>query len=449
MLRYNALYNFLVFYRINRQPNHIKEDEKMNSKSAMALGSLLMLNLTTLHAYDVVNRYKIIDDKLKTEAMLRPIGHDFFFDVGASMNKNITDVIDDVDKASNYQGTDMQKLDEANRVLTKYDKTEQAVKVNVGLGFPLPSFSAWDVKFKPNFRALIDIGANVGIRNQKLTNQNIIDIFRDQIPSELESYILTLDLVALQGQDVRTLCLTEFSTPSPANSYCTGLPVGKYIIPSGSDPTMTILAKGDAKVGFFNNYTYGEHFFGEFNLYAMGRADLYQFITGTQIAKGDSIETPDKMNTEITLQTDYRLGYRNTNYSAFVGVEELKLSQIKEAEVGAKAHSYGYDPLIRLHADATFRANALSIQPFIGMHKRSGYGFADGAYVGTTLGAYVWGDRLGLQLRAMGDKQYLTISPRIKLWLMQLEYSLKKPLKATDGDVKLTALHSIDFRIFF
>ncbi|MBY0415475.1 MAG: hypothetical protein K2Q18_14985 [Bdellovibrionales bacterium] len=421
----------------------------MKPTRALALGSLLALNFASAHAYDVVNRYKIIEDKLKTEEMLRPIGHDFFFDIGAAANKNVQDVINDVDKASNFQGTDQQKIDNANVVLAKYNKTEQSLRVNVGLGFPLPSFSAWDVKFKPNFRVLADVGANIGIRSKQLTNQELIDIFRDQVPSDLEAFILTLDLVALQGQDVRTICLTQFSTPSPANTYCTALEVGKYLVPSSTNPTMTVLAKADVKVGLFNDYTYGEHFFGNFNLYALGRADLYQFITGTQIAKGDSIETPKKMNTETTLQADYRLGYRNTNYSAFLGVEEIKLSQLKEADVGSKSHSYDYDPLIRVQADATFRANALSIQPFIGVHKREGYDLADGAYVGTNLGAYVWGDRLGLQLRGMVDKQYLTISPRMKLWLMQLEYSLKKPLKETDGDVKLTALHSIDFRIFF
>jgi hypothetical protein len=431
---------------------HIKEDEKMKSARALALGSLFALNLTTLHAYDVVNRYKIIDDKLKTETMLRPIGHDFFFDVGASMNKNITDVIDDVDKASKVQGTDAEKITEANRVLAKYDKTEQTVKVNVGLGFPLPSFSAWDVKFKPNFRALVDVGANIGIRNQKLNNQDLINLFRDQLPTELQTFLLNVDLASLSGQDIRTVCLNQFpSTSSPANIYCQALEVGKYKVPAigSTDPTMTLLAKADAKVGFFNDYTYGEHFFGEFNLYGMGRADLYQFITGTQIAKGDSIESPKKMNTEVTLQTDYRLGYRNTNYSVFAGVEELKITKLKDAKEGAKAQSYGYDALMRVHADATFRANALSIQPFVGVHKRAGYDVADGVYAGTNLGAFVWGDRLGLQLRGMVDKQYLTISPRVKLWLMQLEYSVKKPLKATDGDVKLTALHSIDFRIFF
>ena len=429
----------------------------MKPVRTLALGSLVALNMTAVKAYDVVERYKIIDDKLKTERMLNPIGHDFFFNVGASMNKNLTDVIDDVEKASNFNGTDQQKIDEANRVLTKYDKTEQSVKINVGLGFPLPSFTAWDVQFKPNFRALVDVGANIGIRNQKLNNQDLINLFRDQVPAELQSFLLTLDLEAIAAlpeadRDVRKICLDQFPTAgTPVNIYCTNLVAGKYVVPamSTTDPTMTLLAKADAKVGFFNDYTYGEHFFGHWNLYGMGRADLYQFVTGTQIAKGDSIKSPDEMNTEVTIQTDYRLGYRNTNYSTFLSVEELKIAKLKDAKEGSKPHSYGYDALLRAHADATFRANALSIQPFVGVHKRAGYGFGDGVYLGTNLGAYVWGDRLGLQLRGMVDKQYLTISPRVKLWLMQLEYSLKKPLKDTDGDVKLTALHSVDFRIFF
>lgn len=106
----------------------------MKPTRALALGSLLALSLTTANAYDVVQRYKIIDDKLKTEAMLRPIGHDFFFDVGATLNKNLTDVIDDVDKA-----TEAATVQAASDVLVKYDKTEQTIKINVALGTPLPS----------------------------------------------------------------------------------------------------------------------------------------------------------------------------------------------------------------------------------------------------------------------------------------------------------------------
>lgn len=422
----------------------------MKPIKALALGTIALGSFSTAQAYDVVERFKMIDDKLKTEAMLRPIGHDFFFDVGATVNKNVQDVIDDIDKASKFQGTDNEKIAEANRILTKYDKTEQTVKVNLALGTPLPSFSAWDVKVTPNFRVFVDVGANIGIRSQKVTNQDLLDLFRDEVPTELQSIILGLDLVARQGQDIKTICIAQTTANTPARLYCDALPTGKYIIPNvGNNPTMTLFAKADAKAGFFNDYTYGEHFFGNFNLYGLGRADLYQFATGTQIAKGDSIDTPDKMNTEMTVQLDYRLGYKNSNYSTFLGVEEIKVAKLSDAKEGSKPHSYDYDPLIRFHADAKYRLSAFSLQPFIGVHKRSGYGFSDGMYAGTSVGAHVWGDRLALELRGMVDKQYLTITPRMKLWLMQLEYSLKKPLKDTDDDVKLTALHSIDFRIFF
>ena len=122
---------------------------------------------------------------------------------------------------------------------------------------------------------------------------------------------------------------------------------------------------------------------------------------------------------------------------------------MKASKDGSKELSYGYSPLMRVHADALYRFSVLSLNPFLGFHQRSGYAFADGMYVGADAGAHVWGDRLGLQLRGMLDKQYVTISPRMKLWLMQLEYSLKAPLKSMDGDVKLSALQSIDLRFFF
>lgn len=305
------------------------------------------------------------------------------------------------------------------------------------------------MKFKPNLRAYVDVGANLGIRSQILTLADVINYFPEEIPADLKSFILTL----ATGDDVIAECTGAAGAglSVETRAFCATQPTGKYIIPNLSQnvPTLTAFGKADAKVGFFNDYTYGDHFFGNFNLYGMGRADLFQFITAEQIAKGQSVEAPDKMNTEMTAQIDYRLGYTNTNYSAFLGVEELKLATLSDRDVGSKEHVYKYDPLIRVHADAKYRLSAFSLQPFLGVHKRTGYGFSDGMYAGTSVGAHVWGDRLGLELRGMVDKQYLTITPRMKLWLMQLEYSLKNPLKSTDGDVKLTALHSVDFRIFF
>jgi hypothetical protein len=414
----------------------------MNVKKNLAIGIFCTMLFQSVSAYDVVARYKLIDDKLKTDAMMRPYGHDFLFDVSATVNKNITSFIDDVEK-STKAGT----LASANEVLTKYDKTEQTLKVNVALGIPLFSFSAFDFKIVPNIRALLDVGANIGIRSQLLTVADVVNYFPEEVPTDLKTFVLTLT----PGTDVITACNASSTLSATTKAFCATQKVGQYIIPSTTQtvPTIAVFGKADAKVGFFNDYSYGEHFFGQFNLYGLGRADLFQIITAEQIAKGQNIEAPKKMNTEVTTQLDYRLGYKNTNYSAFLGVEELKLAKMKDASADAKAQSYGYQSLIRAQADALYNFSAFSLQPFLGVHKRSGYAFGDGVYAGATAGAHVFGDRLGLQLRGMVDKQYFTISPRLKLWLMQIEYTLKNPVKSTDGDVNLTALHTLDFRLFF
>lgn len=416
--------------------------------------SVLAVSAQTAHSYDVVDRFKLIDDKLKTEEMLNPIGHDFFLDIGASLNKNATDFVDDVKKAADYPNTDpTAKINNAQNVLLKYDKTEQTVKVRAGFGFPLFSFSAWDLKVQPNVRAFVNAGANIGVRTQALTIDLILESFTFDLPVEIETAIRASVPGTFSGQDILD--------PDGSGNLCNNLtnPVhkaicidnkGKYFYPSNPNlPDMLLFAKVDAKVGFFNDYTYGEHFFGNWNLYGLNRTDIFQRVNADMIAKGTKIELPKKKNTETTLQTDFRIGYKNANYRVAASLEEMKISKMKERDAESKELSYGYDPLMRMHADANFRYSALLLNPFLGFHKRKGYGFADGMYAGTDVGAYVWGDRLGLQLRGMVDKQYFTISPRAKLWLMSLEYSMKAPMKSMDGDVKLSALHSIDLRLFF
>lgn len=414
-------------------------------KSLVAV-SAFALFANSANAYDVVSRYKLIDDKLKTEQMLRPFGHDFLIDIGGAINKNVTTVMSDISDAGKFEGDATAKLNNASAILTKYDKTEQTVKVNVAIGIPIFSFSAWDVKVKPNLRALVDFGANLGIRTDVLTIADLLKQFPVSLPADLTVAINSYPA----GSDVVEKCrLGTGGLSASTIAVCNGLELGKYIVPTGLVPNLAVFAKLDGKVGLFNDYTYGEHFFGNLNLYGLMRADIEQVITKDMIATGSKIEMPKKANTEGTLQMDYRLGYQNSNYTIFTSVEELKLSKMKKRDVESREQVYGYDPLLRMHADATYKMSAFSLQPFAGLHKRSGYGFSDGIYGGAAVGAHVWGERLGIQLRGMLDKQYFTVTPRLKLWLMQLEYSMKAPVKSTDGDVKLSAIHSLDFRLFF
>lgn len=421
----------------------------MKLMNALALGSLLVLYSTHAFSYDVVNRFKLIDDKLKTEQMLRPLGHDFFLDVGVALNKNLQTFVTDISDSGKVTG-DAAKLAAATAVLTKYEKTEQTIKINVALGFPIFRFSAWSLKVQPNIRAFVDAGANIGIRSDVLTMQDILNLFETQIPEDLKTYITGLSYIPSGNNDIMSRCSTS-SLSADTKTFCASQPAGKFMIPDLSQPVpnISLFGKIDAKVGLFNDYSYDEHFFGNFNLYGLSRTDIFQRLTKDMIAKGSKIEFPKEKNTETSLQADYRLGYKNDNYKVFLSVEELKLNKMKARKDGSKELSYTYDPLLRLHADASYHYSIVSLNPFFGFHKRSGYGFSDGIYLGTDAGAHVWGDRLGIQLRGMFDKQYFTISPRLKLWLMQLEYSLKNPLKSEDGDVKLSAIHSVDLRFFF
>lgn len=414
----------------------------MKLKKSLIAG-LLVLSTEAAQAYNVVDRFKMVDDKLKTETMLRPIGHDFIFDISAALNSDAQTFVSDISDASKA-GT----LTAAQNVLNKYNNTEQTIKLNLNLGIPIFSFTAWDVKVRPNFRIMADVGANLGVRKDTLTASDVLKLINVNVPAAVETKLLQIYDTKTAGQDLFGDCATDFGSPAEANAFCLANQ-GKYYKPDASIPNLNLFLKAEAKVGFFNQYTYGEHFFGDFNLYGMMRADAFQIVNYAMIQNGQDIELPKKANNEGTLQVDYRLGYINQNYSVALGLEEIKLATMSERDAESKELAYGYDPLIRLHAQADYKYTALSLQPFAGVHKRAGYGFADGVYAGATAGAHVWGDRLGLSLRGMVDKQYFTITPRIKLWLMQLEYSLKNPVKSTDGDVKLSAIHSIDFRLFF
>lgn len=425
----------------------------MKLVKTLALASVLSMSATNVFSYDVVDRYKLIDDKLKTEQMLRPFGHDFFLDVGAALNKNAKTFVDDIKKANDFQGTDAAKLANAQSVLAKYDKTEQTVKLNVALGFPIFRFSVGELKIQPNVRVFADAGANIGIRSERITADTIFDIVNVQLPESLKTVIRNGFNAYVAGDDILApaanpnLCTTS-GFDATTQAACI-LAKNQFFFPNPNVPDMFLFAKVDARFGLFNDYTYGEHFFGSWNLYGLSRTDVFQRVNATMISKGTKIDLPKEKNTEMALQTDYRLGYKNDNYKVFASLEDLKLMKMQERKVGSKELSYTYDPLMRVHADAMYRFSVLSLNPFLGFHKRSGYGFADGMYLGADAGAHVWGDRLGLQLRGMVDKQYITISPRMKLWLLQLEYSMKAPMKSMDGDVKLSALHSIDLRLFF
>lgn len=410
-----------------------------------------------IQAYDVIDRYKLLEDKFKTDEMLRPLGHDFLIDATVVLNKNLFELIDDIDKISKESSgkSDAEKLLDARTLLDKYDSTEQTARVKLNLGIPIFSFTAWGVKIVPDFRIGVGWGANIGIRSEILDANALFTLVNPDIPDEFKAILE--DGFPPAGTDIYQYAYEQLE------AELAPLPVpdkikedyeknkGKYIMPDTSLPVPNLYAytKLDVTSGFLINYKKND-FFGYLNLYGLHRTDFRVRLTAEAIAnKVDFMDGAENLNSQAFAVLDYKLGYKAGRYSMFALVEEVELSRISDNLEEGGDLIYKIDPLIRLHADARFEFLIFSITPFVGLHKRKGYDFADGIYAGADWGGYVWGDRLGLQLRTMADTEHVTISPRMKLWLMQLEYILKAPITSKKDDVKVAMIHSVNLRFFF
>lgn len=400
-------------------------------------------------AYDVQNRLITLDDRFKTEEMLRPFGHDFIFDITVGINKNVLDVVNDAKDVSDTEGSDQDKLEAGQEFLRKYRDTEQTLRLGVNLGIPLPSFTVSDVKIIPDFRVSANVMANLGIREERFDPAKVLDYVGQDIPQEIKDLIVNKINLVNPGEDIVAAVIQGESqqVQDMAQPY-----LGKYFYPSDDTvPNLFTYAKADVKAGVLFNYIYDEHFFGFLNLYGMGRADTKVIVTADTLAsdKGEAIDFGEELNTTVVAAADYQFGYRNGNLTAMASVEELKIADLSDNNEKAGELHYKVKPLMRLHSDYRYDFLAFTIRPFAGAYKRSGYGQDAQIYGGADLGTYVWDDRIGLQLRGMVDEEHLTIAPRVKLWLMQLEYSLKQPIKSKIDGTEISTLHSLNFRMFF
>jgi len=418
-------------------------------KILVLLASVTFLAEAQSAEYDVVKRFKILEDKFATHDMLTPFGHDFIFDINLLVNKNLTTVISDAKDVSKVEG-DAAKITAGQAFLRKYDKTEQNLRVRLTLGAPLPTFHAWGVKIVPDLRIAASLQALLGIRSETYTFAQILNFVGSDVPAVLRNAILSCSEPAAGEDIVKHLvdasCITDPTQVALAQTY-----YNQYFRPADSSvPLISTYAKGEGRVGFYFNYEKGEHFFGNFNLYGLGRADIKSIVSAEALAKdGDVIDLGKEMNTTVNLAADYKFGYKNGNLLGFASIEELKIARMTDNESKGVTLNYGEDPLIRLHGEYLYKFVGFDLKPFAGTHLRSGYGAGDGFYAGGDVGYYVWNDRIGLRFRGMLDKEHLTISPAAKLWFMHIEYMLKTPLKSEVDGVKPSTLHSLNFRLFF
>lgn len=417
----------------------------MKRISLFCLGLALSANAVQA-AYNVVDRYTIVEDKLKTQEMMRELGHDFLIDINVTANKNLPDVIDDADNVSG--NTTQEKIDSATVFLRKYENTEQTLNAKINLGIPIFSFTAWGTEIEPNLRIGYNLGTTMGIRAETLSIDTILDFVGDDVPANIKNAVRDNFGSMSAGDDIIAVTCTNEGIPdSECDPY-----KNQYFVPEDdSVPNIFVMAKQDIKAGVHFDYKTENNYYGFLHLYALHRTDISLRISQDALARdGDVLDLGDEQNSQTQLTLDYRLGYDWERYSVFGSIEEVKIATLSDNKDKAGDLNYGTDPLLRVHGSAKFKMIGFELVPFVGVHKRSAYGFGEGIYGGTDLSFYTWGERLGVQLRGMVDTEHLTFMARAKLWLMQLEYALKAPTSSTvDNDVKVSSLHNVNIRFFF
>ena len=412
---------------------------------------------TEFKGYDVLSRYKQIEDKFKTHEMLTPYGHDFIFNANAYLNKNLFDLIDDVSKVGEDEGNE---LVAAEKVLNKYEDTEQSLRVNVLVGIPIFSFKAWGVKFVPDLRLGANMGAHLGIKSDIFGLDDILEFVSDEIPADMQQVIIEnkgaietnmpadRDIVqALIDADVASGG-TILTAPQRLVAEAT---VGQYFLPvlATKVPVIHMYTKLDVQGGFDINL-YKNRWFGKFSLYGLHRTDYLKRISAQKLAADDGLfDDAKNLNSTLYLANDLKVGYKTNRYSMWTAVEELKLATLNDNKDKAGDVYYGMNPRFRLHGDALFKFGVVTFMPFSGIHYQADYELMDGLYGGADWGIHVWKGRIGVRMRTMLDNEHITLAPKLKFGFGHLEYMLKLPFVGEKDGVTPSAIHAANFRLFF
>ena len=442
---------------------------------------LLMLAALSLPAfsYNIVERTTLIEDRLKLQESLRPLGHDFYFDANAFFSGDALDLADDLSQAATDVDGGSDAFSTAETLVNKWNGKELGGRLNLGLGVPLFKFNAWGLKFVPELiRADFGFTANVGISKEILDPADFIEMAGDDIDPQVKSALEVIDLetftdIAQASGDGASLydVLLAYSLGEDGNgnndpnvdanpilegavrdqqASLEDVVLETQLVDALSNetpvPNLDIYLKADLKVGPKVAW-YGEKFFGHVNLYGLMRVDVFNRITSATIQNGgSSLDTPsDTEETNLTL--DAAVGYREQNYSIIASMDEVKVANLSEADDANNL--YGTPILFKLYAEGKFKPfDFMKLKVFGGVHKRTGYGFADGLFLGTDLGAYVWGDRLGVQFRTQLDKEHITLAPQFKFWVMQLEGMYKLPITDDVDGRKTGSILGVNLRIF-
>jgi len=457
---------------------------RLHQTMAVATG-LLLGSSWAFAAYNIQDRYELINDRLSTDEMLRPLEHDFLLEINAAASLKILDVIDDAKQISKGDDEDA-KEEKAKEYLNKYKNNEYSVKVGTNLGAPLFTFYLGKLKIVPDLRVGARGMVNLDVTTQPVTAETVMEfvdesdvrkkINDDALADKVFEYIKEPAVIEqlLNGEIFQKFKDAKYAIDNPtvdptkdailddlkttygfeeeqiekvAEKVANTEDAEKWTLPLNEDPVLSAYTRLDVKAGLNINYFYDD-WFGNLSLYGFHRTDYLKRLTATSFAKGSKpLDDVKKLNSAIFADLDFKIGHKFGRYSVYGGIEELEITEVQKRKADSVAPHYKSDPLIRIHGEAKFKYGGLSLTPFVGAFKRSFYDVSDGIYAGVDAGAFVWGDRIGLLARAMFDPGYFTLVGQAKIWLIQADLTIKKPIKDPVEGQKVGNLFAANLRI--
>lgn len=364
----------------------------MNFSAKMALAFLFISffflgSREALADRSEIDRFKVLHDKIKTEDLFRPLEHDFIFDLTARESKRLRKLV--------KEGSTVSSQDQAavRQFLERNLNTEHYGNVHVKAGIPLPRFTLKGVAVTTDIRGNYDLAASLSI--------------------------------------------TQLSTPMV---FAGMVQVAK------NDPFIQLYIKNDQKYGL--NIAAAPH--PDWNatvyLYYMKRWDILEAITGNQLVNGRKVVNIDRSKNWVTsLNADMRVDYDYGDSQFFLGIEELRLTELDNNAADAGRLYFGNNvPLFRFGMVREFAFNWWRLKPYIGLHKRAGYVPGKGVYGGSE----IFLGETPFSFLLVGEKEYFTFNPRFRWRFLQLEYVGKFPIdETTDGGAKTATLHGLNLRI--
>lgn len=405
--------------------------------------------------YNVLDRFRLMEDKFQTQEFLREAGHDFLIDMSVYANADVMELASDVSDASDSADPDQA----AAEVLSAYADTEQNLRVNVEVGVPLPSFNAFKGTISPSVRLGVNVGSLIGIGEEDIKSDTLIAAIPGsaELKTALEENLTDALVQTILGDatydtdDLATALGLNAAEKAELEEALGGAGSVLPFAGSGSSaPIIDAYVKADVTAGLNFDYKNEKHF-GGVSVYGLYRADVRRVFDQDAIAGDDDLIDTENLDQNMTLyaMADLTYGFHwLKDFRTMFKIQDIKLATVIDSDEG---YLPLYEPEIgyRMHTDYSFNLSNMRLRPFVGFHMRDGYDLADGVYAGTDLMLHVWKERLAITLRGMVDSEHLTLTPRFRLGFMDFMYSLKQPITKEVQGVEIATIHSVNFRLHF